>query len=371
MLTDHSTPLEASVGVRNFAFLNLLRGAAVLLVVYDHLGAVWPEREGRSWIVNRVVRRWVSEPLGIIQDFGFFGVALFFLVSGFVITHVAQRESRFQFATKRIFRIYPPLILSILLLIALGLVRGDALLSPGDYLRSFTLVNYFQVPQVVVQGVAWTLVIEMLFYAVVFATLPLLKSRPALTCALTLAGVALGVWQSREFGASFFLVASSVAFLPYLLLGQLVYLRWARRIGVGEFAVLTGAAYVVALFGIRRIHTAFLPADNSYMISVGFAFAVFVAALALEDSIRVPRSLSFVSDVSYSLYLLHGVVGFFVLDQLVGRISFTAALVVAFAAGLGAAYVAHRFVERPSQQVARWVISRRAREKVAGRPDLR
>lgn len=357
MSTDAPSLMDSRVDTRTIVFLDLLRGTAALLVVYDHLAAAWPDQTERSWIVTRQIRRYVSEPLGIIQDFGFLGVAIFFLVSGFIITHVAQRESRFQFAVKRILRIYPPLIASIIVIAGVTAIQGRDLYDIGDYLRAFTLVNYFQEPQIVINGVAWTLVVEMLFYSAVFLAMPLIKGHPQIGNLTILAVVAAVIWQARAFGSTFFLFAASVAYLPYLLLGQLVYLRWVRRITVIEYAVLTLGTYLVAVFGIRRIHTAFLPADNSYMISVGFAFVIFIGALAFEERIRMPRFLAFTSDVSYSLYLLHGVIGYLVLDELVGRIPFTAALFVAVSSGLAVAWLSHRVVEQPSQRLARQLIA--------------
>lgn len=347
------------VAARTINFLNLLRGLAVLLVVYGHLGAFWPAENQRSWIVNRVIRRWVSEPLGIIQDFGFFGVAVFFLISGFIITHVAQRETRLQFAVKRLLRIYPPLIVSILLIIVITFVQGAQRLSLSEYAQSMTLANYFRVPAFAASGVAWTLVIEMLFYIGVFVTLPLLKKWPLVANAALLSFCAIVILTARSFGSSYFLFAAATAFVPYLLLGQLVYLRWSGRISTVDYAVFTLVTYLVVVFGIRRIHTAFLPAGNSYLISLGFAFAVFVVALHFEDSVRVPSAFAKTSEISYSLYLVHGALGFFVLDELVDRIPFTAAITVAFGVGYVVAYVSHRFVELPSRRLARSLLNRR------------
>lgn len=332
----------------------------MLLVVYDHLGAIWPEGNGRSWVVNRVVRRWVSEPLGIIQDFGFLGVAVFFLISGFVITHVAQRETRRQFAVKRLLRIYPPLMVSILLIIAISFIQDTERLTIGQYAQTMTLANYFRVPTFIASGVAWTLVIEMLFYVGVFVTLPVLKKWPLLANGCLLGTCALVIVTAQSFGANYFLLAAAVAYVPYLLLGQLVYLRWSRRISTVDYAVLTIATYLVLMLGVRRIHTAFLPADNSYMISAAFAFAIFVVALMFEESIRVPKMIAQTSEISYSLYLIHGAVGFFVLDELIGRIPFTAAIVVAFVIAFALSWLSHRYVERPSQRLARSLLDRQA-----------
>ena len=347
---------EARASHRFFAFLATLRGVAVLLVVYDHLGAIWPESNGMSWPPTRFIRTWINEPLAIIQDFGFFGVVLFFLISGFIITHVAQRETRYQFAVKRILRIYPPLIASIIVIIVITAIRGGVLLSWKQYLLSFTLLNYFWTPQYVVNGVAWTLVIEMLFYAGAFAVLPFLKRRAVLGSAILIAAVALIIWQARSFGANFFLFSASVAYLPFLLQGQIIYLRWTRKISTVQYAALAVATYAVTVYGIRTIHTAYLPADNSYMVSFAYAFFIFVLGLLFEGMIRIPRFISFTSNISYSLYLFHGVVGFLVLDLLTPKVNLTIAIAVAFAVALGSAYASYRWIERPSQTAARWII---------------
>src|SRR5208282_2429062 len=77
----------------------------------------WPQRNRVSWLPAQLAERWIFEPLHLMTHGGAMAVALFFLVSGFVITYVAQRETRREFAIKRVLRIFPPLWLSIVLLL--------------------------------------------------------------------------------------------------------------------------------------------------------------------------------------------------------------------------------------------------------------
>jgi peptidoglycan/LPS O-acetylase OafA/YrhL len=286
-------------------------------------------------------------------------VVLFFMISGFIITHVARRESQRDFALKRVLRIYPPLIASILLIIAITVVRGGELLSWKQYLFSFTLLNYIRAPGYVVNGVAWTLVIEMLFYACIFAVIPLLKKRPALASSAIIVLIALVIWQARSFGGSFFLFAASMAYVPFLVQGQLIYLRWAKRISVPQYVVLASAGYIVTIYGIRSIHTAYLPASNSYMVSFSYAFAAFVIGLLLEGFIRVPRFLRFTAEISYSLYLFHGIVGFLVLDIVAPDLNLTLSIALASIAAYAVAFVSYKFVEQPSQALARRMLKNR------------
>ena len=61
-------------------FVALLRAVAALLVVWDHLTAHWLDTAGINWILLDLIRNYLSKPLAIKTDFGFFGVALFFLI---------------------------------------------------------------------------------------------------------------------------------------------------------------------------------------------------------------------------------------------------------------------------------------------------
>jgi len=324
-----------------------------MLVVYDHLIAVFLDRTGRTWLPLTWMRTYVTQPLGIIQDFGFLGVAIFFLISGFIITHVAQREDRFTFAVKRLGRIYPPLFSAIFLIIVFELLSGHSLLSLGDYLWSLTLLNYWRIPQVVVSGVAWTLVIEVIYYALVFAVLPILRDRPALGYTLQLLIVGLVIRFARSFGDEFFLASASVAYLPYLLHGSLAYFLWKKRISPALFGLLGLATYLLSIYGIMTILTDFYAASNSYSINFLYAYAIFGVSLLLNDHVKLGRITAFLANISYSLYLVHGTVGFYVLAKLTPHVNYAVALVVATAVALGTAYLSWRFVEVPSQSLTR------------------
>ena len=70
---------------------------------------------------------------------------------------------------------------------------------------------------------------------------------------------------------------------------------------------------------------------------------------------RAPSVLRFVGDISYSLYLLHGPVGFAVIFLFKDR-GFGPALPLAAAAvSMVASYGMLRLVERPSIRLGRWL----------------
>jgi peptidoglycan/LPS O-acetylase OafA/YrhL len=88
---------------KTFPFITLLQFIAVLLITWDHLVGAWSDWNQIAWIpLKHYTSIHINQPFGIIQDFGFIGVSLIFLTSGFLITHVAQSESRKEFGLKRL-----------------------------------------------------------------------------------------------------------------------------------------------------------------------------------------------------------------------------------------------------------------------------
>jgi peptidoglycan/LPS O-acetylase OafA/YrhL len=344
-----------------YIFLDYLRAAAAWLVVWDHLANIMPGWGGWIFLPAKWIRRNVSEPLGIIQDFGWFGVALFFLISGFIISDRARVEGAAEFTVKRLLRIYPMLAVTVGL--SAAFVIGKDLVTVKSVLLNLTLANYLVVPQVALVGVAWTLVIEMVFYALTAAT-QFARGSPH-RIAFNLVFIALVIWRRGAFGPSFLLLAVSVAYLPVLVMGQTLY-WWLAR---GRLSAAWGLSYLAAasglfLLGVRAIQPAFAPVTNSYLISVAYALLLFVVAMRVRFPER--RLVRLLSDTSYSLYLLHGIFGWMVLAALIGKAPLGLVIALAMAASLASAYIAHRLVETPFNRLARR-LSRRWR-RPAGPP---
>ena len=341
-----------------YVFLDYLRACAAWLVVWDHLGTTMPGWSGKVFGPAEWIRANVTGPLGIIQDFGWFGVALFFLISGFIITDRARVESARDFVIRRILRIYPMLVIAVLL--SSALVVDKSQVTARNVLLNLTLANYLVTPHVVLLGVAWTLAIEVIFYALTAAT-QFMRDSPH-RIALNLVFAALVIWKRGALGGHLVWFAVSVMYLPVLVMGQIAYWWLDRRrlsapLALGYLAAACG----VFLWGVRLIEPAYLPVNNSYAISVAYALLLFLCLVR----VRLPqrRLVRFLSDTSYSLYLLHGIAAPLVLKALIPRAPLWAAILAAAAASLATAALSYLGVERPIQRLARRLT--RAKPEVA------
>jgi peptidoglycan/LPS O-acetylase OafA/YrhL len=271
-------------------------------------------------------------------------VCLFFLISGFVITHSTRRESLRVFALRRAFRILPPLAVAIAVVWVLDLHAG--IHRPwGDYVQGLSLMGYFTVPQIIALGVAWTLVIEVIFCMLMAAALPLFKlAHPAPGTAVVSAVTVSVTLLARHFGDAFFLFAASVAYLPVLLIGSALYLRKTACVSNFTVAALILVNCGSFMLGLRSIHTAFLPLNNSYLPSLAYAAGIFVVCVGMG----APKMLRWVGDISYSLYLLHGTLGFFAVQQALSLGMGPASPRVATALCLCASCAMYHAVERPA-----------------------
>jgi peptidoglycan/LPS O-acetylase OafA/YrhL len=369
MATPQVEAIPESVTSRpkeNLAFIELLRGVAALLVVWDHMIGAYTTSHNIDFAPVNVVRDYITKPLAIIQDFGFLAVVLFFIISGFIISHIAQRESHLEFAIKRLFRIYPPFIISIIITIMAnfgyryltGIKPAITGFSTFDYIKAMTLVNWVLTPQNPVSGVAWTLVIEVLFYIMSLAFLRLIQKHPVIASGGMAAICLVIILVSRNFGPNFFLFAVSVSYIPFLLSGQALYFLWAKKINFKVYLLLFIIDYIIIIQGIRNINKQFYPENNSYGVSFIYVYLLFIICICLERYLKIPAFLRFYSKISYSIYLYHGAIGLIILDLLYKRIGFVPALIIACAIVTIVSYLSWRFTERPSQKLARNLVKR-------------
>ncbi|WP_051757366.1 acyltransferase family protein [Prauserella rugosa] len=352
-----SQPLEGTDKTR-ISFVDMGRAIAALLVVYSHVAHPWVQEKGEDAPVIGFVETFTSEPMHMAtQGIGQVAVPFFFLVSGFIVTPIAIRQGHRKFAVNRFIRVYAPLLF-VLLLTSAALWAGlepqstgqSQELTPWTMFTNWTLVNYVLYPQVVLMPVAWTMIIEVLFYLILLALLPVLRRAVWLAIGIELTFVFVVLVSRSELNESWSLFAVNVSYLPILLIGQIVWATTAKKIPLwagGVFGALAWMLYVYAdIIDVGRI-------DTSYNLAMSIAVMFFLMGYFAEPKLRQFRFWTALSERSYSIYLLHGLGIFVTLGLLRPTVPFAIALPISLLVTAALVEISYRCVERPSHEWAR------------------
>lgn len=355
--------------IQHVAFIHALRGLASLLVVWAHLGAIWPRRHGEVSYLNLVVHDWLVSSFRLYQDGGRLGVVLFFLVSGYIITFTSMREDRRAFAIKRVMRLGPPLIaaMAVTWLCAKIVVRlgsapfGSHLDGVGQLILGLTLLDGWVGPRAM--EVTWTLVIEVIFYSLTFAFLGMSRNSPErATWIMTGTWAAITLIVAITPGLS----TSENSWLPryvgFLLMGRCIFLHQSGKIRLPGALLHTSLTALVFMsfaqtFSPGHLGGATSPAAEP-IYSYAWAIVIFLAFLYWAPS-RTVQPFTMLGNLSYSLYLLHIPVGFLVLE-VTTRLGFASDLkiLLAISASFVAAWICYQTVEQPAQRLARRYLRR-------------
>jgi peptidoglycan/LPS O-acetylase OafA/YrhL len=312
-----------------WALMDILRGVAALWVFLYHVHPLA-----------------TSAGMGGLSAWGYLGVWMFFVISGYCVTSSAERtilssQRGRAFLWRRLVRIFPPFWLSLAVIIALpfaiemlSAVKTGAFHSPDpayrrngyrDWLEIITLSRDIVSPGkgfFPPSAVYWTLAIEVQFYLVLFV---LMFARRLLFSAMLVLGalaVAAGFFSVTTYPGSF------IPYWPAFIFGA-VLLRVRQR-GFSAVGALGAAALplgVIGAIGTVAVVAMILASVDAQTVSqapglvVAAATALFAwfaepLAVLLVDyrgAWRDPGWRSWllgvpvaVGTISYSLYLLHG-----------------------------------------------------------------
>jgi peptidoglycan/LPS O-acetylase OafA/YrhL len=355
---------------RRIVFVDVGRALAALLVFYSHIAHPWVIAKGEDAPYIDFIEALTSDPMRMdTQGIGQIAVPFFFLVSGFVVTPIALRQGQVRFALNRFVRVYLPMLF-VVALTALALLTqldppstGQSQeLNPLTFFTNVTLANYLIYPQIVLIPVAWTMIVEVTFYALLIGLLPVMRRSVWLAIAVELTFVFVVLMSCRELGQSYFLFSVSTSYLPILIIGQIIWATSSQRIPLWLGGVFGGTAwslYVLAdLKGLGRI-------DDSYNLALAFAVICFLMGMFAEPKLKQRRFWTELSERSYSIYLLHMLVSFVLLQMLRPAVPFPIALVVAVAGTFAVVELSYRFVEKPSHRLARRLSYRRSSQVAA------
>ncbi|MCG9915162.1 MAG: acyltransferase [Phenylobacterium sp.] len=325
-----------------------------------------------------------DEAVGLL-DRARLGVDVFFILSGFILTHVYLQGDGVpdyrRFLAARFARIYPAhlfILLGMLGLVLLAPLFGVGLepgrFNPADFAGTLLLVQAWFPRETMVlwNGPAWSLSAEWFAYLAfpAYAALALrLRARPWVIIALAaILFVALDAFYRAQFGRVLPRAEDSMGILrivPEFLYGIGLYYLGQRWTPSPRVSVMGALATTAALLTLMQ-----LGADDRIIVA---AAGPFVLSLALLAKARVRTCLShpvalFAGEASFALYLVHipilmvwrnAAQAFFGWpgDYRMGMAELAAMLVLT----LAAAAAIHVFVERPGRRLLRaWMAPQRA-----------
>ncbi|MDA0632869.1 acyltransferase [Nonomuraea sp. MCN248] len=344
--------------------LDGLRLAAALCVVLYHYAFSGP--------VGGTTTITYGEISGLAK-YGYLGVDLFFLISGFVVLMSAWGRGPRAFAASRLARLYPAYWLGVAVTAAVTVTLGRGLF---DVSALQVLVNLTMVQSVVdvpnVDVVYWTLWAELRFYVLILALAWLGMTRGRVMAALWgwLAMTAL-VQLGMLPGVADLVVQSE--FAHYFIAGMALFLvyqfgvTWQTLLLVPlclANAIYRGVGYAEAVG--RRYGVEYDPWVVVIVIAAAFLVMTLVALRALRQLAR--PWLVTAGALTYPLYLLHAHIGFIVIERLGGTMNRWVLLVALTAVMCLAAYAVHRWVERPAAPLIRRLAGPRTPPGATGSP---
>ena len=287
--------------------LDLLRFLASLAVVFHHYS-----------LVGFAINSQTIAPYPLVSSifkYGYLGVDLFFMISGFVILMTASNGSLRHFIISRVVRLYPAFWICCTITFGAILAIGSSEYSAtfNQYLVNMTMLSGFLNVESI-DNVYWSLFIELKFYALVEIVL------------------LMGRIQQVELLFSFWLVATiALLIYPVYPLGRLLldgysanfiagaafFFIWHRGISWGRCLIAASAWGCAVYQSIINMHEFEIRIQNDLS---PFVIATIVSVFFLIMGVIAGRKTGVIGRINwvwlgaitYPLYLLHQNLGFMI-----------------------------------------------------------
>lgn len=377
-----NTP-EPALGVR-LSSLDTLRGIAILLVLFRHMGL--PPLKSDA--------RWFMHGLSILQCGGWTGVDLFFVLSGFLVSGLLFRQQArlghlriTEFLTRRAYKIYPPFWAMLICMVIFRWLSGGFFSASAIVYELLFVQNYFRPGYCVY---TWSLAVEEHFYlllAFLFwlwprSTVEGTACFPGLTQAGFLLIVCEGVlrWSLTRNGAIIETESFEWSHLRFdgfvwgVLLAYWYQAQPLRFLSLCQTwrwpALFTGAALLFPCFVVDFVMESpviwksqlNLPIDRNWIFVYGLSLNALAGALwicsalgfsaASKSPQRRSGALAWIGRHSYGIYLWHMLFGFYfsriALEALSIRLSFIAWIGIYLITSILSGVILTKLIENPA-----------------------
>lgn len=337
------------VGRRLYVIDGIRLVAALMVAVHHYAGTYRADRPG-----NLIWDRPVSDIMPTVfrfASYGWIGVEIFFVISGFVICMSCWGRTPRQFFVSRVIRLYPAYWFAVLF------TTGVLVAVPGvwerlrlrEVLLNLTMLQSGSgVPNV--DGVYWTLWSELRFYLLflVVVAMGLTYRKVVVFCCVW--GTAAMLAPVADLKLLKLVANPDGAW--YFIAGLALYLMHR----FGQDLLLWGILAMAWLMGQlelgHRIDEVERVSSWRGSVLIFTVFLLFMVAVALGYTDRIRwKWLVTAGALTYPLYLVHYAAGTALINRLRDTMDPRLLIVVVIAGFLGLSWLVHRCVERPGARL--------------------
>ncbi|WP_348823529.1 acyltransferase family protein [Flavobacterium aestuarii] len=254
-------------------------------------------------------------------DTGGFGVDIFFIISGFIIAYMVNKNTH-NFMLKRIVRIAPLYYIATAFTLSLALFKPEwfknVVVNGEAVLKSIFYIPYRINSSGPILSLGWTLNNEMFFYFVMFVCIVFIKNKKFLVIAC---GSLIGLFLLSLYFTNtnlYVLNFYKKGLLPEFIFGLILYYFW-ELYKSKQTLVFTYAALILGVLSLVFMIFNDLTHEFSFLgrnISRGIPALLFVNAFLVlenyinEENVFIKLGLK-LGDASYAMYLFHPFMVFF------------------------------------------------------------
>lgn len=278
-------------------FLDGLRGIAILLVICFHSFSRWP----------KIVPYGNQYSDFYLFKYGYLGVQLFFLISGFVILMSLEKSKTFiQFIYKRWLRLFPAMLIATILVYSTtqflqerpsGIPELNAIIPGLFFIEPSWIKTFLSIKINPLEGAFWSLFVEFKFYFIFGISYFLMGKIKAIAIIFMLFIIAIFAEFFQIKYLNTFSHLLSFEYFGWFASGSLAYLYFVNN--QSKYILLCVLVSFIEM--LKYLH------DISALLYIIFILALFITPICFEKTriLFKNKLLLFFGLISYPLYLIH------------------------------------------------------------------
>ncbi|WP_416437571.1 acyltransferase family protein [Phnomibacter sp. MR] len=306
------------------------------------------------------------DEIGHIFKYGYLGVDIFFIISGFVIAMSIKSESITAFIRSRITRLYPAYWFCVILTFLFIKLFGNPVFDASFFQLGVNLTmlqSFFRVDMI--DGVYWSLYIELKFYMLIVLLLFLQKKFKINIDTFSYVWLVLSICYALMPASNLTTILNYLFILnwsSYFIAGMLFYNIY--KLGYSTFRII---GIIVSLllsvyFSNQRVidATAFYKTDFSILIVAAVIICFYLIMLLISTKqLKKLNKQSFLKlgVLTYPLYLIHENIGFIIFNNIGAYINKYLLVGITTFAMLIVANLIHKKIEKPVADYIKPIVS--------------